>query len=171
MRLDLQIFVRTKDDNSLQAFEDAGATEIVPEILEGSIMLASHLLFALGVSTNKIVNQIKRNHITRYEMLRHLYKGKEEIYWLEEDEKTRRSLQTIVVPEQSIAANQTIETFFPELPLESSVSTYTLKSIIRKGKRYENPLPNTTLLEQDVLVVLATSEEKTILEQKIIKEL
>ena len=171
MRLDLQILVRTLVDSSLQAFEDAGATEIVPEILEGSIMLASHLLFALGVSTNKIVNQIKRNHITRYEMLRHLYKGQEEIYWLEEEEHNRRSLQTIIIPEQSVATNQTIEQFFP--PLAEDIdpnSTYTLKSIIRKGKRYENPLPNTTLLEQDVLVVLATAEEKTILEQQILKE-
>ena len=68
MRLDLPIFVRTKDDSSLQAFEAAGATEVVPESLEGSIMLASHLLFALGVPTSRIINKVKKTHSNRYEI-------------------------------------------------------------------------------------------------------
>lgn len=173
MRLDFQIFVRTKDDSSLQAFEDAGATEVVPEILEGSIMLASHLLFALGVPTARIINKVKRTHSNRYEMLRHLYKGKEETNLLEEDDDARRSLQTIIVQEGSKAINKTFREFFTEETLEESNENhqgYSFKYIIREGKRYENPLPNTIILEQDVLVVLATSEEKAIIEELLLKQ-
>ena len=177
MRLDFQIFVRTKDDSNLQAFEEAGATEVVPEILEGSIMLASHLLFALGVPTARIINKVKRTHNNRYEMLRHLYKGKEEDNLLEAEDDARRSLQSIIVQEGSAAINQTIEHFFEEdktpednneEPKESN--GYSFKYIIRNGKRYENPLPNTIILEQDVLVVLATSEEKAIIEEQLLKQ-
>ena len=177
MRLDFQIFVRTKDDSNLQAFEEAGATEVVPEILEGSIMLASHLLFALGVPTSRIINKVKRTHNNRYEMLRHLYKGKEEDNLLEAEDDARRSLQSIIVQEGSAAINQTIEHFFEEdktpednneEPKESN--GYSFKYIIRNGKRYENPLPNTIILDQDVLVVLATSEEKAIIEEQLLKQ-
>ncbi len=173
MRLDLQIFVRTKDDSSLQAFEDAGATEVVPEILEGSIMLASHLLFALGVPTSRIINKVKRTHSNRYEMLRHLYKGKEEPNLLEADDNERRSLQTIIVQDGSTAINQTIDKFFAESAEEDNnedTNRYSFKCIIREGKRYENPPPNTIILEQDVLVVLATSEEKSIIEEQLLNQ-
>ena len=174
MRLDLQIFVRTKDDSSLQAFEDAGATEIVPEILEGSIMLASHLLFALGVPTARIINKVKRTHSTRYEILRHLYKGKEEPNLLEEDDSTRRSLQTIVVQDGASAINQSIDKFFAEEMISENNNDhqqgYSFKCIIRQGKRYENPPPNTIILEQDVLVVLATPEERAIIEEQLLNK-
>ena len=177
MRLDLPIFVRTKNDSSLQAFEAAGATEVVPESLEGSIMLASHLLFALGVPTSRIINKVKKTHSNRYEMLRHLYKGKEETNVLEEDDDDRRSLQTIIIHEGSAAINNPIEDYFPEKlgdeeieDQQESEQSYTFKYIIRNGKRYKNPLPNTILLEQDVLVVLATVEEKAIIEERLSKE-
>lgn len=177
MRLDLPIFVRTKDDSSLQAFEAAGATEVVPESLEGSIMLASHLLFALGVPTSRIINKVKKTHSNRYEMLRHLYKGKEETNVLEEDNDDRRSLQTIIIHEGSAAINNPIEDYFHEKLGEEETEdqqeneqSYNFKYIIRNGKRYKNPLPNTILLEQDVLVVLATVEEKAIIEERLSKE-
>lgn len=172
VKLDLQIFVRTTDDSSLQALEEAGATEVVPEILEGSIMLASHLLFALGVPATKIINKVKRIHSNRYEILRYLYKGKEESNLLEEDENSRRSLQTIIVQEGSSIINQPIEQFFTTEVLDQdneNGETYSFKCIIRNGKRYENPPPNTTILEQDVLIVFATSEEKAIIEDLLFK--
>ncbi len=176
LKLKFQIFVRTKDETTIQAFEAAGATEIVPEILEGSIMLASHLLFALGVPTTKIINKVIKTHSSRYEMLRHLYKGNEEPNILEEEDSARRSLQTIVIPENAVAINQPIEKFFPESVNTTEISTetvtrydFSLKYLTRDGNRYEALLPSTIILEQDVLVIFATSEEKVILEEKLLR--
>ena len=166
LRLDFQIFVRTKDDSNIKAFEEAGATEVVPEILEGSIMLASHLLFALGVPTTRIINKVIKTHSSRYEMLRHLYKGNEEINMLEAQDDVRRSLQTIIIPEGAAAVNQTIESF---LLLDKNSTGYRFKYLIRDTKRYEDLLPSTILLEQDVLVIFATPEEKVILEQQLLR--
>jgi CPA2 family monovalent cation:H+ antiporter-2 len=166
LRLDFQIFVRTKDDSNIKAFEEAGATEVVPEILEGSIMLASHLLFALGVPTTRIINKVIKTHSSRYEMLRHLYKGNEEINMLEAQDDVRRSLHTIIIPEGAAAVNQTIESF---LLLDKNSTGYRFKYLIRDTKRYEDLLPSTILLEQDVLVIFATPEEKVILEQQLLR--
>jgi len=38
------VIVRTIDDGDLEKLRAAGATEVVPEALEGSLMLASHAL-------------------------------------------------------------------------------------------------------------------------------
>ncbi|MEY3883696.1 MAG: hypothetical protein RLZZ379_974, partial [Pseudomonadota bacterium] len=49
----LPVIVRTVDDTNMEALRAAGATEVVPEILEGSLMLASHALMLLGVPLNR----------------------------------------------------------------------------------------------------------------------
>lgn len=166
LRLDFQIFVRTKDDTNIKSFEAAGATEVVPEMLEGSIMLASHLLFALGVPTTRIINKVIKTHSARYEMLRHLYKGNEEMNMLEAQEDVRRSLQTIIIPEGAAAINQTIVQF---ISLDKHSNNYKFKHLIRDNKKYEDLLPSTVLLEQDVLVIFATPEEKVLLEQQLLR--
>ena len=41
---DLPVVVRTRDESSIQQLQNSGATDVVPEVLEGSLMLASHAL-------------------------------------------------------------------------------------------------------------------------------
>jgi voltage-gated potassium channel Kch len=43
------ILVRTRDDSQLAELKAAGASEVVPELLESSLMLASHALIMLGL--------------------------------------------------------------------------------------------------------------------------
>jgi CPA2 family monovalent cation:H+ antiporter-2 len=43
------VIVRTIDDTDLEKLRAAGATEVVPEAIEGSLMLASHALALVGV--------------------------------------------------------------------------------------------------------------------------
>ena len=45
----LPVLVRTEDDKHLDILQEAGATEIIPEKLESSLMLASHMLILLGI--------------------------------------------------------------------------------------------------------------------------
>jgi len=49
LRPDLPVLVRTQDDTKLDQLQAAGATEVVPETLEASLMLVSHLLLLLKV--------------------------------------------------------------------------------------------------------------------------
>lgn len=71
----LPTIVRTVDDAQMQKFRDAGAAEVVPEVLEGSLMLASHALVLLGVPLNRVVKRIRRFREERYKMFRGFFHG------------------------------------------------------------------------------------------------
>jgi monovalent cation:H+ antiporter-2, CPA2 family len=57
------ILVRTRDDSQLAELKAAGASEVVPELLESSLMLASHALIMLGLPAYQVqerADQIRR---------------------------------------------------------------------------------------------------------------
>lgn len=69
------ILVRTRDDSQLAELKAAGASEVVPELLESSLMLASHALIMLGLPAHQVqerANQIRRD---RYRLLHGFYPG------------------------------------------------------------------------------------------------
>jgi CPA2 family monovalent cation:H+ antiporter-2 len=66
LRPDLPVVVRTNDDTHVEALKAAGAAEVVAEIIEGSVMLASQVLLMAGVSLNRVIRQIQENRARRY---------------------------------------------------------------------------------------------------------
>jgi len=71
----LPVVVRTVDDTNMERFRDAGASEVVPEVLEGSLMLASHALVLLGVPLNRVVKRIRLFREERYKMFKGFFHG------------------------------------------------------------------------------------------------
>jgi monovalent cation:H+ antiporter-2, CPA2 family len=71
----LPVIVRTVDDSNMEDFRDAGAAEVVPEVLEGSLMLASHALVLLGVPLNRVVKRIRLFREERYKMFKGFFHG------------------------------------------------------------------------------------------------
>lgn len=71
----LPVIVRTHDDSEMDVLRDAGAAEVVPEILEGSLMLASHALVTLGVPLNRVVKRIRLFREERYKMFKGYFRG------------------------------------------------------------------------------------------------
>jgi voltage-gated potassium channel Kch/phosphohistidine phosphatase SixA len=59
LRPDVPVIVRTQDDHDLERLTRAGATEVVPEVLEGSLMLGSHALVLLGVPLSRVVRRVR----------------------------------------------------------------------------------------------------------------
>ena len=76
---ELPIIVRTTDETSIERLQKEGATEVVPEILEGSLMLGSHALIVLGVPLGRIVKKIRTFRSERYAMFRGYFKGATDI--------------------------------------------------------------------------------------------
>jgi len=72
---ELPVIVRTYDETHMDEFRDAGATEVVPEVLEGSLMLASHALVLLGVPLNRVVKRIRLFREERYKMFKGYFRG------------------------------------------------------------------------------------------------
>lgn len=71
----LPVIVRTHDDSEMDVLRDAGAAEVVPEILEGSLMLASHALVTLGIPLNRVVKRIRLFREERYKMFKGYFRG------------------------------------------------------------------------------------------------
>lgn len=163
LRLDVPVFVRTRNDSNLKAFQDAGATEVVPESLEASLMLASHLLLTLGVPASRILFKIRAIHSDRYRIIQGFFKGTDDPTLLEEEDTARMSLHAITVTENAFAVGKTIqEISVPETP-------FAIKVLTRGTTRYPDPDPNMIIEAGDVLVLYATPEALYLLGEKILR--
>ncbi|MBW3505877.1 monovalent cation:proton antiporter-2 (CPA2) family protein [Pseudomonas sp. NKUCC02_KPG] len=67
--LEVPILVRTRDDSQLADLKAAGATEVVPELLESSLMLASHALIMLGLPEKTVQRRVDQVRHDRYHLL------------------------------------------------------------------------------------------------------
>ena len=74
-RRTLPVIVRSHDDTDLDKLRAAGAAEVVPEALEGSLMLASHALVMLGVPLRRVVHRVQAARDERYASLRGYFHG------------------------------------------------------------------------------------------------
>ncbi|WP_028864102.1 monovalent cation:proton antiporter family protein [Psychromonas aquimarina] len=71
----VKVLVRTKNDNGLDMLKDAGATEVIPEVLEGSLMLVAHVLYLSGVPRRRILHRLDCERKTKYQHLHGFYYG------------------------------------------------------------------------------------------------
>jgi CPA2 family monovalent cation:H+ antiporter-2 len=69
------ILVRTRDDSQLAELKAAGASEVVPELLESSLMLASHALIMLGIPAHQVQERADQIRHDRYRLLHGFYPG------------------------------------------------------------------------------------------------
>jgi monovalent cation:H+ antiporter-2, CPA2 family len=69
------VIVRTVDDHDLEKLQLAGATEVVPEAIEGSLMLASHALALVGVPMRRVIRVVQDQRDARYNLLRGYFHG------------------------------------------------------------------------------------------------
>ncbi|MEW6704876.1 MAG: monovalent cation:proton antiporter-2 (CPA2) family protein [Pseudomonadota bacterium] len=69
------VVVRTIDDTDLERLRAAGATEVVPEAIEGSLMLASHALALVGVPMRRVLRITREARDARYGLLRGYFHG------------------------------------------------------------------------------------------------
>lgn len=152
LRPDMPILVRTRDDTNLEKLQQAGATEVVPETLEASLMLSSHLLLLLGIPVSAVVRRVREVRSNRYSMLRGFFLGEERLS-LTQPDSLRRRLYSVVLTEKAHAIGKTLQS----LNLEN---TGVIVSAIRRGGiRGPQPEPDTELMSGDVLVVYGTMEE------------
>jgi len=69
------VVVRTIDDTDLERLRTAGAAEVVPEAIEGSLMLASHALALVGVPMRRVIRLARDARDARYSLLRGYFHG------------------------------------------------------------------------------------------------
>lgn len=146
----LPVIVRTYDDAHMDEFREAGATEVVPEVLEGSLMLASHALVLLGVPLNRVVKRIRRFREERYKMFKGYFRGVSDTSVADEQQVR---LHSIEISKNSYAKKLRLDHIdFAKFNVEVQ--------LIRRPNMLEDilPRPDITLADGDVLVLLGSPE-------------
>ena len=64
------VIVRTHDDTDLDRLKSAGASEVVPEVIEGSLMLASQTMVHIGIPLRRVFRLVQGQRDTRYALMR-----------------------------------------------------------------------------------------------------
>jgi len=161
LRPDMPVIVRTIDDHDLELLKSAGATEVVPESLEGSLMMGSHLLMLLGVPVSRVLRQVQTVRRDRYRMLRGFFHGATGVD--DSEEAYRERLHSVTLLPQAHAVGKRLA----EIPLAEHKVTVT--AVRRGGITGPEPEPDTKLMAGDVLVLFGAPEalehaEKVLLE-------
>ena len=72
-RPEIPVVVRAPDDSVAKSLKQAGATEVIPEVLEGSLMLAAETLVQLGIPVERAMGRVRATRSKRYASLRDYY--------------------------------------------------------------------------------------------------
>ncbi|HVK32390.1 MAG TPA: cation:proton antiporter [Burkholderiaceae bacterium] len=88
------VVVRTVDEADIDKLKAAGATEVVPEAIEGSLMLASHALALVGVPMRRVIRITRDARDARYGLLRGYFHGADDDT-VEERQQARLSSITL----------------------------------------------------------------------------
>ncbi len=105
-RPELPVIVRTLDDTELDRLLKAGAAEVVPEVLEGSLMLATHSLLLLGVPLSRVLARIRAVREERYSLFRGFFHGATDAADAAENLQSR--LHTILLTQRSRAVGKSL---------------------------------------------------------------
>jgi CPA2 family monovalent cation:H+ antiporter-2 len=162
LRPGMTILVRTKDDADLAKLQAAGATEVVPELIEGSLMMASHVLLMMGVPMRKVVRRITSAREARYSLLRGYFRGVTD----EVDSKESWRLHSVTLLPESASIGQTLE----ELHVENEgVSVQAVRRKVGGADYVKLELtPDLRLQANDILVLSGNSEATDLAESKLL---
>ena len=151
LRGDVPVLVRTQDDARLEELQQAGATEVVPETFEASLMLVSHVLLFLHTPMSKVVRMVGDIRGERYRALRSVFRLPD-AELPDSSETSQDELRTVVLPPGAWANGHTLA------EVRDRGAEVLFSAVRREGIVGRDPAPSTVLREGDVLVVFGRPE-------------
>jgi len=151
LRSDVPVLVRTQDDARLEELQSAGATEVVPETFEASLMLLSHLLLLLKLPVPRVIRTVNDIRSHRYGMLRQYFRAADALH-LDRSHAFREELHSVILPPNAWAVGRSIA------ELSGRGSQAAVSAVRRDGIVGREPDPDTLFKVGDVVVVCGTPE-------------
>lgn len=159
----IPIIVRCKDDFELSKLRSLGATQVIAESQEESLMMTFQLLLALQIPSQDAANFIKDIRQKHSDLLEEIFLGS-----IPKDEEeltfaTTRQLRPIIIPKQAATIGHHLSEFI--------LHTRDVRVIaLRRGKAYhEHPAGNTKIRANDILVLYGTTEKLDDAEEYLLK--
>ncbi len=156
----LPVVVRTATDAELERLRQAGATEVVPEVVEGSLMLASHALALAGAPLARVLRRIRSIREDRYSLLRSYFHGADD-HEVETIEADHRRLHAVTIPPGSAAVGRELSS----LPLEGC----DISALVQDGRRRLQWPSDLRLQAGDTLVLVGTVEQVHAAEDRLVR--
>jgi len=138
------VIVRTQDDHDLEKLQAAGATEVVPEAIEGSLMLASHALALVGVPMRRVIRVVQDQRDARYNLLRGYFHGADDDT-VDEIDHERLDSFTLTAGARAIGR--------PLAQLALQAMGVRVAALRRQGGQAAEPGEDTVLADGDTLVL------------------
>jgi len=154
------VVVRTQDDTYLEKLQAAGATEVVPESIEGSLMLAGHALALVGVPMRRVLRLVQDQREARYGLLRGYFHGADDDTVTERDQER---LYSITLPPGAAAVGQQLA----QIPLHAMGAH--LINVRRANGRLWAPDDVNALAEGDTLVLSGHPTALSLAEEKLLR--
>jgi CPA2 family monovalent cation:H+ antiporter-2 len=148
-RADLPVMVRTRDEAPAESLRAAGATEVVPETLEASLMIASHVLLLLDVPLPHVIARMQRQWSNRYRLLRSLFLGDSLV-----SNRPGVTMADHLEPVELAARSPGVGQRLGDLLAEGVVAS----ALARQGRRDLNPAADTRLEPGDVVVLFGAPD-------------
>ncbi|MBN8509192.1 MAG: cation:proton antiporter [Burkholderiales bacterium] len=154
------VIVRTIDDADLERLREAGATEVVPEAIEGSLMLASHALVLVGVPMRRVIQMTRAARDARYTLLRGYFHGADDDT-VEELQQER--LASVTLPMAAACVGRTLGS------LALHAVGVRVVSLRQAGGRVREPDETLALGPGDTLVLSGLPEPLALAEEKLLE--
>ena len=162
LRPELPVVIRTHEDTDIDKLKAAGAAEVVAEIMEGSLMLASTTLLLIGTPLNRVLRRIRETREHHYHMFRGFFRGVSD--GRDDDEHAQHPrLHSVLVGKGSAAIGLTFAT------LDLGALHVEVTAVRRRNVRTIEPGPDTVIEEGDVVVLLGTEDNVAAAEIKLLQ--
>lgn len=150
LALNVPVVVRTHDEQEIEPLLAAGATEVVSEIYEGSLMLGSQALILMGIPMSRVIRLIRTIRESRYTLFKGIFRGADDEADTPETQWVR--LHSVELQAGADAIGRTLgETRLADLGVSVS-------AIRRRGIRGDDPGEEMRLMEGDVLILKGQPE-------------
>ena len=146
MRPDLPVVVRTRKDYHLEELYAAGASQVVPEILEGSLMLVSQVLHLSGIPMSRILKRVRSERKEHYRHMHGFFPGETTEVSYETTDKLE-FMHAIVLTRDAYAVGKSIG------GLDLLKKRITLQGLRRNNVEIAEPDVDETLKVGDVLII------------------
>lgn len=161
LRSGIPAVVRTRDEGAVAELVAAGASEVIPETLEASMILTSYALQALGVPLHRVTRHLQEQRVSHYQMLRELFRGSLDNIRDPRSAGEQERLHSVMLNEGSPAIGRTLAALNTE---DDQVS---VTALVRNDHRSRYPEANTEVQANDVLVLLGSRDNIERVERRL----
>lgn len=162
LRAELPVIVRTVDDTDIEELRTAGADEVVAEVMEGSLMLASQALMVMGVPLNRVLRRIRAVREQRYGLFRGFFRGVSDDSDGLDEAMVPRLLSVQVCAGAAAIGYSLNDLHLAELEVE-------VKAIRRNRVRRLDFTGEFQIAEEDVLVLLGSPKQLALAEARVLE--